>query len=416
MKNPLRIIENIFLWSSGAHVETIRKVPEEKSKYFGIGGTIIFTGLMAALAGGYAFSYAFPDKKMYAVIFALFWGSLIYNLDRYIVATFGVGDGKKTISWQELLEASPRIVMAIILGFVISTPLELKLFETSINSYISDINARLIAEHDSLVRTKGNIKILPIQRQIDKINFDINKRNDDLKVLRDKRDKAYQDMVDEASGTGGTGTKGEGPIYNKKKKRYDNLLKEYNDLKKDYDVLNKNDRNHLKILENELKDIFASFEQNEKNYDRIKAKNHGLMAQLKALDALTKENSFLRGSKWLITLLFIFIEIAPVMFKMMTERGPYDDLIDELKYEYKVKELLKKSKINSEINAELKLISEKNSQKLKAELFANDRLLNEIANAQSEIAIVAIEAWKKEQLKKVKQSPSIIVKSSENKC
>lgn len=32
-------------------------------------------------------------------------------------------------------------------------------------------------------------------------------------------------------------------------------------------------------------------------------------------------------------LLFIFAEIAPVLFKMMTERGPYDDIVEQKKYE-----------------------------------------------------------------------------------
>ena len=116
-----RKLENFFLWSSGANLEILNQVPTEKSKYFGIGGTIIFTALMASFAGGYAFFTAFKSTFL-SVPFGIFWGCLIFNLDRYIVASFGVGDGKKTISKQELIEGAPRLAMAIVLGFVISTP------------------------------------------------------------------------------------------------------------------------------------------------------------------------------------------------------------------------------------------------------------------------------------------------------
>ena len=42
-----RKLENFFLWSSGANLEILNQVPTEKSKYFGIGGTIIFTALIS---------------------------------------------------------------------------------------------------------------------------------------------------------------------------------------------------------------------------------------------------------------------------------------------------------------------------------------------------------------------------------
>jgi hypothetical protein len=144
-------IEDVFIWSSGANKDILSAVPTEKNKYFGIGGTIIFTALMASFAGGYAFFTAFKSVEL-SVPFGIFWGMLIFNLDRYIVASFGVGDGKKTISKQELIEAAPRLAMAFILGLVISTPLELKLFEKEINVEIAEIikeKRNSLADQDS---------------------------------------------------------------------------------------------------------------------------------------------------------------------------------------------------------------------------------------------------------------------------
>ena len=49
-------------------------------------------------------------------------------------------DGKHTISGYELLAGLPRIIIAIFLGIVISTPLELKIFEDRINFQIERDN------------------------------------------------------------------------------------------------------------------------------------------------------------------------------------------------------------------------------------------------------------------------------------
>ena len=132
---------------------------------------------------------------------------------------------------------------------------------------------------------------------------------------------------------------------------------------------------------------------------------------LEALGILTNEKDSIFYAKWLITILFIFIEIAPILFKMMTERGPYDDIMDKIKHEIKVKQLLEQSNLNEEINTMVKVNADKNSQKLNSELLANKDLLNSIAKAQSEIAQVAIDQWKKDQIEKIKKDPSIMIKS-----
>ena len=59
IKQILHYIARIFYWASGADYEILKQVPTEKNKYFGVGGTVIFTALMATFAGGYAFFTAF---------------------------------------------------------------------------------------------------------------------------------------------------------------------------------------------------------------------------------------------------------------------------------------------------------------------------------------------------------------------
>ena len=71
-------ITNFFWQCSGADLTLLQKCPTESSKYLGIGATIFFTGLFAAMSGAYAL-YTVFDSIIIAVIFGLIWGLMIFN-------------------------------------------------------------------------------------------------------------------------------------------------------------------------------------------------------------------------------------------------------------------------------------------------------------------------------------------------
>jgi hypothetical protein len=428
IKYSLKKIYRFFLWSSGSDLEILEKAPTDINKYFGIGGTIIFTSLMASFAGGYAFFTAFKNPIL-SVFFGLFWGALIFNLDRYIVSTFGVGDGKKTISKQELIEAAPRLVMAMLLGFVIATPLELKLFEREINA---EISTQIAITNNTIIKSGENDPIL-IRLKSERTELQDNIENR-IKIIEEKRsfwETANKDKNDEWNLGKFSGKTGRGGYYEDLKNVADDAEKQYTSTKNSFTNLNKKDYTTIDEIDVKIKTREDVTQNDIENQKTIQAQNDGLIARLKALDNLMyeevpyyevkegvkilvdtkKEKTVVWYAKWLITLLFIFIEIAPIMFKMMTERGTYDDILDRIKHEAKVQQLLLQSNINEDINIAVKVHADKNAQKLNAELTANKDLLESIATAQAEIAHVAIEEWKKEQIEKVKQNPSSMIKS-----
>jgi hypothetical protein len=444
IKYPFQKIYKFFLWSSGADLDILKEAPTDANKYFGIGGTIIFTSLMASFAGGYAFFTAFKVEvfdangfvigytllsEFLALFFGLFWGALIFNLDRYIVSTFGVGDGKKTISKQELLEAGPRLIMAMLLGFVIATPLELKLFEKEINA---EISTQIAIVNNTIIQTGESDPILArLKAERNELQTNIKNRS---KLVEDKRsfwESANKEKNDEWTSGKLSGKPGKGEYYEDLKKIADDAEKAYVDTKSSTTSLNEKDYKVIDDIDVKIDGRESTTQSDIENQKTVQAQNNGLIARLKALDNLmyqevpsyeikegkkelvkvSREKTVVWYAKWLITLLFIFIEIAPIMFKMMTERGTYDDILDRIKHEAKVKQLLLQSNINEEINTAVKVHADKNSQKLNAELTANKDLLESIASAQAEIAQVAIEEWKKEQLIKVKNNPSGMIKS-----
>ena len=116
------MLKQFFIICSGSDTDILEQCSKgEQNKYAGIGATVFFTAVMAFIAGSYAL-YTVFDNLYSAVFFGLIWGLLIFNLDRYIVSTI-----KKTGNIiDELIQAAPRIVLAVIIAVVISKPLELK--------------------------------------------------------------------------------------------------------------------------------------------------------------------------------------------------------------------------------------------------------------------------------------------------
>jgi hypothetical protein len=126
-----------------------------------------------------------------------------------------------------------------------------------------------------------------------------------------------------------------------------------------------------------------------------------LPAQLQALSKLTKENNSIALASLLITLLFVILETAPVVVKLLASKGTYEEILEANEYAISMEQKIKISNLNDEINTILKISTEKNKNKLDAELKGNSELLNEIALAQADIAKVAIAKWKDDEIAKL---------------
>ena len=145
----MNYIHNFFIYCAGSNFSLIRKSPSEISKHVGIGGVIFFTGLLAALSSGYAF-YTIFDSKIFATIFGVIWGLMIFNLDRFIVASMRKSGG----FFRQFLMSLPRILLAGVLGIVISKPLELKIFEKEINKQLNVIINRNKAKLQKEIKSR----------------------------------------------------------------------------------------------------------------------------------------------------------------------------------------------------------------------------------------------------------------------
>ena len=79
-----------------------------------------------------------------------------------------------------------------------------------------------------------------------------------------------------------------------------------------------------KVSAQTLKDAEAEFEKIQPNIDGF----DGLAARIDALSVLTSESRALKMANLMIILLFIAVETAPIFVKIISPRGPYDELLD----------------------------------------------------------------------------------------
>src|SRR5882724_17889 len=144
--------ESHFLWwCAGAYQQLLKDCPSEQTKYAGLGGVILATFVLAALSAGYAI-YSVFNNPLWAVGFALVWGLIIFNFDRFLVATMRkYGVSRKKQLWM----AMPRIALALLIGFTIARPLELKIFEKEIDVQITENRHQKMLLNDSLLQAEN---------------------------------------------------------------------------------------------------------------------------------------------------------------------------------------------------------------------------------------------------------------------
>ncbi|MFC6996284.1 DUF4407 domain-containing protein [Rufibacter roseus] len=298
-------MRNFFWWCAGADDTILAQCPKSEHVKFGsIGATVLFTGVLASLSGGYALYTVFDDVWA-AVAFGLLWGAVIFNLDRFIVSTIR----KEGKFWKEFLQILPRLVLALVLAIVISKPLELRIFQKEIDSVLEEKKAQLALEHQKLVNQQFT--------ETDSVRKDIDRIKSEIATKSAQRDTLYAQMSAESDGTGGTKKIGRGPIFQEKKAQYDKIDAELKQLQEQNSLLIAERQNRIDTLTAQRDKSIAQGKARFEEYG-------GLMARMEALQKLPWLPSFF------IMLLFICLETAPIFTKLISKRGPYDDLLRDV--------------------------------------------------------------------------------------
>ena len=383
-KYKLGPVYSFFCWCSGARLYLLRSCPTDYNKFFGIGIIVFLTGVMASITGFYAL-YTIFDSITLAAIFGIFWGILIFFLDWYIVSSLK----KEERFFSEFLFSLPRLILAILLAVVISRPLELKLFEKEIEGVMQSVQSENSIEYRQLI-DKEYDNVVQLKQENEFLSSEIKKKEE-------LRNNLFNLMIEEAEGRSATSKVGKGGVYREKKAEYDKIDKDLKDLKTINNA--KIDKNWNLITQFEIK----KQEQITKSDSKIK-KADGLLARFQAMSILSEENGSVKYASWFIFILFMLIESSPILVKLLSKRGPYDELIDKEEYEKQIE--YKKQKIKAKIlaNNYLELLKQKDELQFEAEKRNNEKLVKEIELAKDEINKLAIGKWKQKEIDTLTQA------------
>lgn len=317
---------------SGSNVHILKKTPSEWNKFAGIGGIVLFTAVFATLSAGYAMFTIFDDIWA-SVGFAILWGLMIFNLDRYIVSSI-----KKTGTWwNQILMAIPRLILATFLGIIISKPLELKIFEKEVNKQLNTI----IQRNKTKLQAEMNGRIMQQSGP-----FDTEKKQIQAKTIAYQKsyDSAAVELEKEILGKQSSLTSGKVGYGTNAKRKAE--LKEQR--RQDLENYQKQIAPRLEYLDKEVSKVYTNIEKERDKTEIFEDQFNGFAARLQALDELGKNSAIIGVAAAFIMGLFITLEISPVLIKLISSVGPYDYLLEKTENEFRLYSKEKIEKGNAE--------------------------------------------------------------------
>ncbi|WP_255036069.1 DUF4407 domain-containing protein [Lacihabitans soyangensis] len=355
--------DKFFIRIAGHNPETVEKTtPAEKSRIVNLGLVLFIPVIMGGISGGYAATFISPAP--YAWTFGIVWALVIYLIDRAIIS---ITDGG---FWVFAI----RIIMAIVIGLVISFPVKVKIFEDVINEQqFAEINALRVQIENRY------------QKRIQDAQAEANKQEAN-------KNKLYQEFKDEMDGSGGTEVRGYSTISKRKEEAFNEANKSYLTEKEAFDK-NKSDLTNQK--NNELENL----KQSQAN---------GLIGKYKALGRVAEKEPFVNIVSWLLWFFFTILELVPLLVKIMSKGGLYNSIVkSDANARLVATENINQLKIQAETMAE----TVPNEQKINA---AKVKIVQDKISAETEMAKAysaeLAKLWKQERknyedLSKMKITP-----------
>jgi len=356
-----------LVWLSGANRQILDSTPNDRAKYVGIGALILLPGVMGAVSMTFALTTVLNFKPAVALPFALAWGLAIISMDRVFVVTLQRGR-----NWL----AIPRILLALLLGLVISTPFVLQIFRPEIEQEIVKLqNAQATQFIASNASSKVAGQITTDKETISRLQTEISSGgpgpdlagdstlkglNAQLRSDQANENKWYDQWQCQLYGTaqgGGKCRPGNGTLAQHSEAQYnyyrgqvgqdqaavtarESVLRGHAASSATSTIAH--DRQQLKTTQQQLLTDQNLQATETANFLSRNKEDTGLLIRLKALDVVTAGNTTLEETRWLLFALFVAIDLMPVMLKVLMNLAPassYEKMLqDEEKTHFEVAE------------------------------------------------------------------------------
>jgi hypothetical protein len=356
---------------SGAHMQTLDLVPTERPRFESLGWAILVTSGLAVVSMWFALASAAGINGILAIPVAILWGFVIMGIDRWLVTSMPIDENRK---W---LIAIPRVLLAILLGTLISTPLVLRVFQSEIDAQIakmqqSNYNAYLQTQKSDQLSKQ----ITTYNTELQYLNTVINSHgavtgntaadpelvayNSQLATLNNQltswtRLKAqyYQNYTCQKYGGADCPKAGVGPAadaslssYNQAAAQVTKVQGEINHVQQEIQARDNqiNDNStaaqanryqealtQRPLIQNEYNTAVQQQNQLEQSYYAQNQASHGILVRLEALSQLSDSNFTVAAARFLLFLLFLVIECLPVTVKLLQKPGHYEAALQRAK-------------------------------------------------------------------------------------
>ncbi|MEA2176612.1 MAG: hypothetical protein QOD00_4204 [Blastocatellia bacterium] len=263
-----------------------------------LGIMVALTGGLAFFSGSYAIYTAFenhPWAPLVAVPLGILYSFMIIMFDREIV-----GAQDKRAVWF-------RFPLAIIIGFIVAVPLELRMLEDSINKQLT------------VASQKDNKAILDrMQGKEDELDQRKKELQDSVKRYRDEVNRWQAAMEAETVGrqlAGRTGRAGQGPAYEEAKRNCESnqaILARYEGELSKHESSENEERQRL------VSDYQSGHIQQATDF----------LSRYEALDQLKSLSGGAFAISWGLRIFFILIEVFPSLLKLFLPYNEYNAIVE----------------------------------------------------------------------------------------
>ncbi|SHG42013.1 DUF4407 domain-containing protein [Geodermatophilus nigrescens] len=338
----------------GARPDLLESAPGARPRFAALGGVLLSTGGLAVASASFALHMALGVWWPFALLLGLGWGAVVVNLDRMLL----VGMAHDASLKRNLALAVPRVGLALVLGVVVATPLTLQVFHKEIDAEITVMQAEAADAYRESLEADARFAGLDELREKVALEQDVVATGGsadpalvavqaDLTATQAAYDAALATQRDlearaqcELDGTCGTGDAGTGEAYLQARAAADAQAGVVASARAELDdatdaAAGAEARSAdlaaaaLATDSAELARLTAELDRLQAAFDSTNEGSGGILLRLEALDRLSERNATLAAAKFMLSLLFMCVEILPVLMKVLLNFGPptaYDRL------------------------------------------------------------------------------------------
>lgn len=339
-------MSEVMLWLSGVDRDVLSHCERERNRFVAMGGTVLTTATLAFLAATFTIHEFLHAPLFFALLLGLGWAFAIMNLDRWLLISIR----RQSTPWKTVAMATPRVLLAILIGAVIAHPLVLWVFDKEIEAQaVNDRTVALEKGEDDLRQRYAAIPVLKSEAEglradlTDVDNGELieeapeyREATSELQQLEKKEANAQHAALCELDGRCGSDEEGAGPIYQAKKAKADSLQAQVVEQQQLIAAIRarlqdreSNQAGHARIFDQrELRRVEAQESTLAESRDHAREElatkyghDVGLLDRVVALDNLTFERPEMLGIEILLFLFILAIDTMPAITKVLMSLG-----------------------------------------------------------------------------------------------